>query len=88
MNAQEREFSIFQIPKWLRSGIMIGFLSLSLAVNWSLSRKVDQLYKEKDEMQKELYEKMIIYVDPTLKRVNKAADKVDTLANNIMNQNR
>ncbi|MFD2163671.1 hypothetical protein ACFSJU_14775 [Paradesertivirga mongoliensis] len=94
-SAQENEFNVFHIPKWLRSGIMIGFLSISLISNWFLYNKVDRLYTEKDKMQEKLYEKMIDYVNPTLQKMDRASNKaeettvrVDSALNSISQQNK
>lgn len=91
--AQETEFNVFQIPKWLRSGVIIGFLSISLITNWFLSRKVDQLYNDNNKMQEKLYERMIDYANPTLKRMDRAASmaeqttgRVDSALNTISQQ--
>lgn len=77
---QEKEFAVFGIiNRKLRAGLIIGLLSLSITANVYLVVKIIG-------MQGDLYEKMLNRVDsqvdkkldPTLNRMTKAIDRVDT----------
>lgn len=92
-NAQEREFATFGIGMQLRAGLLIGFLTISLAANVYMYTDIHAIRDEHDrkaeERERELMERVLSQVEPKIDRiqqnVQQAKEKVDTLNEKLTN---
>jgi len=84
---QDKEFKSFGITGKLRTGVIIGFLAISLSVNIWAIRALVKSGDDKVEIQKEATKQVIEILRPDIiqmqNKVDKTSEKIDSTANNI-----
>lgn len=80
MDNNEKEAHFFGITKTMRTGFFTAILGFSLATNVYFFKASQDDAAEKLQMQEKLYERVIMTLSPTVKKMNNVADKVDTVA--------
>ena len=84
---QEQEFKVFGIFGKLRTGLVLGFLTLSLTANvtlfYSLQRSKDDNIKIQQEATKQVIEILRPDINQMAEKVNASSVKIDSAVNGI-----
>lgn len=84
---QDKEFKAFGITGRLRTGVIIGFLAISLSVNiWAIKALVkssDDKYEIQKEATKQVIELLRPDINQMAQKVNASSVKIDSAVNGI-----